>query len=311
MRNSEVTAAEVSTLKGCKTLVTKSVTCIPKGCVLFITRKGVSVLKASPQQGDLRLSGPPSGQGASSGAPTRDRRVPADLRRTRKPLCYRRPRCTVKAAEARPTYAVPGLQYRLEKANGVGPVSSRSSYEKQQPAAQQQPYGYKLSKLNLISSTEAGGEKLGNWKNSQSLRTIYISFIQPILGYANTVLNLASRTSLEKLDRVQKAALLLVLGVLWSTPITILGLAAGCEPLGLRRGEQIVLALKRYLRTGEDAPLTSMVEEFATQRRRIKKVSVLSFAHNLSVRYSVPTDQAPLHVPTWAPEAASPVPTPP
>ncbi|GFN83835.1 hypothetical protein PoB_001034100 [Plakobranchus ocellatus] len=34
----------------------------------------------SPQQGDLRLSGPPSGQGADSGARTRDRRVPADLR---------------------------------------------------------------------------------------------------------------------------------------------------------------------------------------------------------------------------------------
>ncbi|GFN95341.1 chemosensory receptor a [Plakobranchus ocellatus] len=33
-----------------------------------------------PQQGDLRLSGPPSGQGAGSGARTRDRMVPADLR---------------------------------------------------------------------------------------------------------------------------------------------------------------------------------------------------------------------------------------
>ncbi|GFO14215.1 guanine nucleotide-binding protein g(o) subunit alpha [Plakobranchus ocellatus] len=38
------------------------------------------LLLASPQQGDLRLSGPPSGQGAGSGARTRDRRVPADLR---------------------------------------------------------------------------------------------------------------------------------------------------------------------------------------------------------------------------------------
>ncbi|GFN97389.1 hypothetical protein PoB_002389500 [Plakobranchus ocellatus] len=37
-------------------------------------------LDSSPQQGDLRLSGPPSGQGAGSGARTRDRRVPADLR---------------------------------------------------------------------------------------------------------------------------------------------------------------------------------------------------------------------------------------
>ncbi|GFO22441.1 hypothetical protein PoB_004894600 [Plakobranchus ocellatus] len=35
---------------------------------------------SSPQQGDLRLSSPPSGQGAGGGARTRDRRVPADLR---------------------------------------------------------------------------------------------------------------------------------------------------------------------------------------------------------------------------------------
>ncbi|GFO26593.1 hypothetical protein PoB_005309800 [Plakobranchus ocellatus] len=34
----------------------------------------------SPQQGDVRLSGPQSGQGVGSGARTRDRRVPADLR---------------------------------------------------------------------------------------------------------------------------------------------------------------------------------------------------------------------------------------
>ncbi|GFO05760.1 hypothetical protein PoB_003226500 [Plakobranchus ocellatus] len=35
---------------------------------------------SQPQQGDLRLSGPTSGQGASDGARTRDREVPADLR---------------------------------------------------------------------------------------------------------------------------------------------------------------------------------------------------------------------------------------
>ncbi|GFN85038.1 hypothetical protein PoB_001154400 [Plakobranchus ocellatus] len=35
---------------------------------------------ASQQQGDVRLLGPPPGLGASSGARTRDRRVPADLR---------------------------------------------------------------------------------------------------------------------------------------------------------------------------------------------------------------------------------------
>ncbi|GFO21711.1 hypothetical protein PoB_004821600 [Plakobranchus ocellatus] len=35
---------------------------------------------ASSQQGDLRLSDPPSGQGAGDGARTRDRRIPAYLR---------------------------------------------------------------------------------------------------------------------------------------------------------------------------------------------------------------------------------------
>ncbi|GFN87591.1 hypothetical protein PoB_001409700, partial [Plakobranchus ocellatus] len=35
---------------------------------------------ASPQQGDLRFTGPPSGQGAGGGVRTRDRQVSADLR---------------------------------------------------------------------------------------------------------------------------------------------------------------------------------------------------------------------------------------
>ncbi|GFO26921.1 RNA-directed DNA polymerase from mobile element jockey-like [Plakobranchus ocellatus] len=76
-----------------------------------------------------------------------------------------------------------------------------------------------------------------NWgATPQSLRTIYVSFISPVLEYANPVLNLASRTSLEKLDRVQNAALRLVLGATRSPLIAILELAAGGEPLGLRRG---------------------------------------------------------------------------
>ncbi|GFN76973.1 hypothetical protein PoB_000347900 [Plakobranchus ocellatus] len=36
--------------------------------------------RSSAQQSDLRLSGPPPGQGAGGGARTRDRKVPADLR---------------------------------------------------------------------------------------------------------------------------------------------------------------------------------------------------------------------------------------
>ncbi|GFN93990.1 hypothetical protein PoB_002049600 [Plakobranchus ocellatus] len=42
-------------------------------------RFGWSLCIASPQQSDLRLTGPPSGQGAGGGARTRDRGIPADL----------------------------------------------------------------------------------------------------------------------------------------------------------------------------------------------------------------------------------------
>ncbi|GFN85895.1 hypothetical protein PoB_001240100 [Plakobranchus ocellatus] len=41
---------------------------------------GWFLLIASPQQDDLRLSGPPSGQGTGGRARIRYRRVPADLR---------------------------------------------------------------------------------------------------------------------------------------------------------------------------------------------------------------------------------------
>ncbi|GFO02148.1 hypothetical protein PoB_002865300 [Plakobranchus ocellatus] len=44
------------------------------------SKEGIHGSSRRPQQGDLRLSGPPSGQGAGIGARTRDRRVPADLR---------------------------------------------------------------------------------------------------------------------------------------------------------------------------------------------------------------------------------------
>ncbi|GFO36805.1 hypothetical protein PoB_006331000 [Plakobranchus ocellatus] len=40
----------------------------------------LSGISRSPQQDDLRLSGPPSGQGAGGVDQTCDRRVPADLR---------------------------------------------------------------------------------------------------------------------------------------------------------------------------------------------------------------------------------------
>ncbi|GFO29649.1 hypothetical protein PoB_005615400 [Plakobranchus ocellatus] len=57
----------------------------------FVVETELFRLSASQQQGDLRLSGPPSGLGADSRVQTPVRRVPADLGADSKPLCHRHP----------------------------------------------------------------------------------------------------------------------------------------------------------------------------------------------------------------------------
>ncbi|GFN89880.1 hypothetical protein PoB_001638600 [Plakobranchus ocellatus] len=52
-----------------------------------------------------------------------------------------------------------------------------------------------------------------------------------------------------------------------------------------------------------------MAQEITMQHRPMKKVSVLSMAHDLSAKYNVPTSRAPLTVPTITFESAlSPTP---
>ncbi|GFN91065.1 hypothetical protein PoB_001757100 [Plakobranchus ocellatus] len=54
--------------------------CRSQGGFGIVTLSHVLKERASPQQGDLRLAGPPSGQDTGGGTQTRDRQVPADLR---------------------------------------------------------------------------------------------------------------------------------------------------------------------------------------------------------------------------------------
>ncbi|GFN92455.1 hypothetical protein PoB_001896100 [Plakobranchus ocellatus] len=55
--------------------------------------------RSHPQQGDLRLSGPASDQGAGSGARTRDRRLPADLRADSQATVLPTPPFTIKESQ--------------------------------------------------------------------------------------------------------------------------------------------------------------------------------------------------------------------
>ena len=114
----------------------------------------------------------------------------------------------------------------------------------------------------------------------------------------------SSKKSLEKLTRVQNAAMRLMTGGLRSTPIEALEAATGCEPLNLRRETQTLMARERFLRFGESNPLKDLAESFGATRRRLKKVSVLSAAEAAGREHDLPTDRAPLETPGWPPDLA-------
>ena len=140
-----------------------------------------------------------------------------------------------------------------------------------------------------------------------SLRTIYVTFVRPILEYASPVMSLASETTLSKLDRVQNTTMRLMAGGLRSTPITALEIATRCEPPSLRRRGQTLLARERFLRFPEHSPLRTMTKNFGNSRHRLKKTSVLSAAPEAERTFDLPVERSPLLTPKWSPDA-SPIP---
>ncbi|KAK3758827.1 hypothetical protein RRG08_036267 [Elysia crispata] len=171
------------------------------------------------------------------------------------------------------------------------------------------------SRLNLTAHVEQLAVRIGlmkklagtNWGATlSSLKTLYVTFVRSALEYANPILNLVSKTSLGKLDRIQNAAMRLLTGRLRSTPIAALEVATGCEPLETRREVQTLMTRERFLRRGESNPLKDLAESFGATRRRLKKVSVLSAAEAAERKFNLPTDRAPLETPGWPPELAPP-----
>ena len=164
------------------------------------------------------------------------------------------------------------------------------------------------SRLNLTALVEQLAvrvrERIGlmkklagtNWGATlSSLKTLYVTFIRSALEYANPILNLAIKTSLSKLDRIQNAAMRLI-----STPIATMEVATGCEPLEIRREAQTLMARERFLRFGESNLLKDLEESFGATRHRLK-VSVLSTGEAAERKFNLPTDRAPLEAPGWPP----------
>ena len=71
--------------------------------------------------------------------------------------------------------------------------------------------------------------------NSNILKQVYTGAVRPVVDYASTTRDTASKTNKRKLDRVQNMGLRIVLGAMRSTPIQQMEKTANLQPLECRR----------------------------------------------------------------------------
>ena len=87
--------------------------------------------------------------------------------------------------------------------------------------------------LSLISYHNFGAD-------FTTLRKLYTSLIIPKLDYAGFVFDMAAETHLKKLDRIQFAAIRVIVGAIRCTPTIKLGIESNLMPLSYRRQKSLV-----------------------------------------------------------------------
>ena len=74
------------------------------------------------------------------------------------------------------------------------------------------------------------------WRaNSDILKQVYTGAVKPVVEYASTTWDTASKTNKSKLDRVQNMGLRIILGTMGSTPIQQMEKTADLQPLECKR----------------------------------------------------------------------------
>ena len=86
----------------------------------------------------------------------------------------------------------------------------------------------KLAIMKKLAGTTWGA-------NSDILKQVYIGAVRPVVKYASTIWDTASKTNKSKLDRVQNMGLRIILGAMRSTPIQQMEKTTDLQPLECRR----------------------------------------------------------------------------
>ena len=141
----------------------------------------------------------------------------------------------------------------------------------------------RLNLVKRLAGTNWGAEK-------SVLRQLYIGYIRAKLDYCNPIQNVANKTAIEELDRIQNQGLRLICGAMKSTPIAALEIEANIEPLDIRRQRSLVEAVERYHRAEPDHPNRKLVEQWKTNQR-LQQQSPLEAYSKLSETHHLPPNR--------------------
>ena len=130
-----------------------------------------------------------------------------------------------------------------------------------------------------------------NWGAEKSvLRQLYIGFIRAKLDYCSCIQNIANKSSLKEIDRIQNQGLRLICGAMRSTPIAACEIEANLEPLDIRRNRSAIEAVERYHRAEPDHPNRKLVENWKPAKR-IQQKSPIEIAAEISNQHHLPTNR--------------------
>ena len=129
----------------------------------------------------------------------------------------------------------------------------------------------KLSLMKKLAGTDWGA-------NSILLKQVYTGSIRPIVEYASTSWMTASKTTKNKLDKVQNAGLRIILGAMKTTPISQMEMTADLEPLEARREYKALLQAEKLKRLPSH-PLHEKLEGLT--KNRLKRQSLKHIVKDL------------------------------
>ena len=145
-------------------------------------------------------------------------------------------------------------------------------------------------RLNLVKHLASS-----NWgADKNTLRSLYLGYTRSIMDYNIVLQNICSKSTKERLDKVQNQALRLICGGMRSSPTAACEISANIEPLEKRRKKAALELYERAKRMDPTHPCRRLVDKWKGLAR-LQQQSVLHVVNNLKPQHHLPENRQGLH----------------